>query len=208
MSTTTSKWAILALAVSLFFPSCSSDDKDPIYYPVAQFDGSHESVQNYLNPELLETMEGLGLHVNLGNTPPNVTGQFLDSPNVLEASNIENSTPGTIFADTYFTIRNFNPLTNSIDISYTTPGNTETSAAVGAVVSGHGNQFTIFAKHKVTHEAGTADSVMVVSGQLTSEGIVDFQFATFMLDNHGLPTFIANNKGRLFHDGDNLAEKQ
>lgn len=203
----TAKILFVSAVAALSFYACSSDD-ETVYYPsVQQFNGSQESIEDYLNPELLATMQGLGLNVNLGNTPPNVTGQFLDSPNVLEATNIENNTPGTIYADTYFTIGNFNALTNSIDISYTTPGNTETSVGVGAVVSGSGNRFTIFAKHQVTHDVGTADSVMIISGELTSEGIVDFQFATFMLDNHGLPTFIANNKGRLFHDGDNLAQK-
>lgn len=191
----------------LSFISCSSDDdSEPIVVSVAQFDGSQQSVQNYATAELLETMQDLGLEVNLGNTPPNVSGLFLDSPNVLEATNIANNTPGTIYADTYFTIGNVNTLTHSIDISYMTPGDTETSTGVGAVVSGHDNYFTIYAKHKITHDNGTADGIMVVSGRLTEAGISNFQFAAFMLDNHGLPTFIANGKGRLFHDGDNLAQ--
>lgn len=204
---TTKLFPLAVASVMLAFTGCGDKD-DPVYPAVQQFDGSQQSVESYVTPELLATMEGLGLNVNLGNTPPAIAGDFMDSPNILESTNISNDTPGSTFADTLFHLENFNALTNTIGISYTATGTVETSTGIGAVVSGHDQFFTVMAKQKVTHDAGTADSIMMVSGELTDAGIVNFQFAIFMLDNHGLPTFIANNTGRLFHDGDNLAAKQ
>ncbi len=196
------------LAAGLLFSGCGGDDDTPQVQPIAVFSGSHQSIENYVTPELLETMEGLGLKINEGSTPSAISGEFLDAPNILQASNIEGSVPGSVFANTYFKFERQNLLTNTIDISYRTPGNTETSSGIGTVISGHDDYFSVIAKQKTVHASGTADGVIIVSGRLTDAGIEDFQFAIFMLDNHGDASFIANNKGRLFHDQDNVAVKQ
>lgn len=201
--------AFVAFVMLTFtFSGCGGDDDQPQIQPIPVFNGTHESIEAYVTPELLETMEGLGLQINVGNTPPAISGEFLDSVNALQASNIEGSIPGSVFADTYFKFEHQNLLSNTIDISYRTPGNTETSSGIGTVISGHDDYFSVIAKQKTVHASGTADGVIIVSGRLTEAGIEDFQFAIFMLDNHGDTSFIANNKGRLFHDQDNVAVKQ
>jgi hypothetical protein len=201
--------AVAALFTLTFtFSGCGGDDDKPQVQPIPVFNGTHESIEAYVTPELLETMEGLGLQINEGSTPPAVSGEFLDSVNVLQASNIAGSVPGSVFADTYFKFEHQNLLANTIDVSYYTPGNVETSSGIGTVISGHGEYFSVIAKQKTVHASGTADGVIIVSGRLTQAGIEDFQFAIFMLDNHGDTSFIANKKGRLFRDQDNVASKQ
>ena len=200
-----SKLLLILIAASLL-SNCSSTDNAGIQTTV--FNGSTQSIRNYTTPQLLAIISAMGLQINPGNSPPMVNGDYLASRLRLYASNIPNDEINSIFADTSFKLENQNRQKLTLDLSYMTANGSEFSRRNKAVISGNGNRFSIFAKQTITEDFGTAESIIVVSGELTETGITDFQFALFILDNHGVSDFIANNHGRLFYDADNLAENQ
>ena len=191
----------------LFCAGCSGDEYQNTYSDDV-FDGSEESIQNFVRPELLGIMTGLGLQIHPGNFPPFVNGEYLASTLKLYASNIDSDVTNSIFADTYFKFRNQNRQNLMIELEYITANGSEFSRGNTSVIAGSGDFFTVFAKQKITEDEGSADSIIIVSGKITPAGISDFQFAIFISDNHGIPGFIENNHGRLFYDADNLAAKQ
>lgn len=210
MKTTSLKNTItfITLSATFFFQmGCSSVEQLPLRLQ-NNFNGSRQSIAQYVTPELLSIMESLGLQVNPGNTPPTINGEYLASELLLYASNVPNDVVNVGFADTYFTFQNQNNPNLTTSVSYTTKNGTETATGTGTVISGTGNRFTVLAKQIITNEEGTADSILILSGMLTPNGISDFQFALFMLDNHGVADFISNQQGRLFYDADNLATSQ
>jgi hypothetical protein len=204
------KYALRLLAFiipSFLLIGCSSADSPAINQNTA-FDGSTKSVRNYTTPQLFSIMQDMGLHINYGNRPPMVNGDYLASRLRLYASNIANDEINSIFSDTSFKLENQIRGKLTINLSYMVANGSEFSRGNKALISGSGNRFSIFAKQTITEDFGSADSIIIVSGKLTETGISDFQFALFIVENHGISDFIANNHGRVFYDADNLAEKQ
>jgi len=201
------KKAVLFLSlvmVGFVQSGCSSDSSDE----AEAFDGSVESIENFVTPELLQTMEDMGLVVHPGNTPPSVEGVFLLNANILQSTNIDSDTPGSTFADAYMTFENQDDANLKVDFSYDQPTAGESGVGNGTLLSGTANNFTAYLKQTVTHVDGDADTIMVISGTMTDTGIVDFQWALFMKENNGHASFIENGKGRIFIDSDDLVVRQ
>lgn len=66
----------------------------------------------------------------------------------------------------------------------------------------------MFLKVESEIEGFIAEGIIIISGKMTAEGIYDYKFANFMLDNHGHTGFIPNNTGRIFEDEDGVAERR
>jgi hypothetical protein len=203
------KKQILILLFPLIFlvTGCSHDNVRQVFSNNI-FNGSEQSIEFFVTPNLLGTMRQLGLNVNPGSTPPTIAGEYLASRLKLSASNISGDVSNSIFSDTYFTLKNQDRQNLTIDLSYITANGSEISRGNETYISGSGNRFTILGKMIVEEDTASADMIVIISGKLTAEGITDFQFALFMLENHGAVEFIENNHGRLFYDSDNIAEKQ
>jgi len=190
----------------LIMIGCSSHEQLPS--TADAFDHSRRNLQNYATPELFTIMGNLGMRFNYGNSPPNIEGTFLASRLKLLASNIAGDIPNSFFSDTNLKFENFDRTGSGIELSYATTNGSEFSRQNNGIISGNGNRFTIVAKQTITEDDLTAESIIAVSGKLTPNGITDFQFGLFMLDNHGSTEFIGNNQGRIFYDSDNLAQRQ
>jgi hypothetical protein len=191
---------ILALVLGILFSSCQ-DEEDP-----DQFEGSLEEIEEFLTPELTEIMTNLGLEINTGNTPPNIEGSYLAEA-LLLSSNVVGDKVGSRFSDAVLKFENQD--NNNLSITFSYVQTIESGTGIGALISGNQNSFSAFLKVDATHgpEYATAQTAMVVSGKKTAEGITDFQWALFMLDNKGDSQYIANNTGRIFKELDNIAEK-
>ncbi|GAB3223981.1 hypothetical protein J0A67_09950 [Algoriphagus aestuariicola] len=193
-------YPILALVFGILFSSCQKDEEPN------QFTGSQEEIEEFLTPELTEIMTDLGLEINTGNTPPNIEGNYLAEA-VLMSSSVAGDVPGKRFLDAVMKFENQNNKDLSVTFSYAQT--IESGTGIGALIAGSQDSFSAILKVEGTHGTGsaTAQLVMVISGKMTSEGIRDFQWALFMLDNKGDSQYIANNTGRVFKELDNIAEK-
>lgn len=195
------------LAVGFMITDCNKDENEFVF-PNNTFNGSVQSIQKFVTPELYTTMIDLGLNIHPGDFPPIVNGQYLASELLLQSSNIATDIINLEYAATYFTFKKQKPQNLAINMTYITDNGTESSRGNQTVISGNGNYFTVFGKQTVIEDEGSADMIVVISGRLTEEGITYFQFGLFMLDNHNVSGFIENRQGRLFYDSDNLAQKQ
>ena len=192
---------IFALMLVTFFSSCEKEED-----PEPQFTGSLDEIEEFLTPELTEVMSDLGLVINTGNTPPIIEGSYLGEI-FLEETNVAGDIIGKRFSDVVMKFENQDNKDLSITFSYNQT--VESGAGIGALIAGTQNSFSAFLKvdSSLGDEYATAQTAMVVSGKMTADGITDFQWALFMLDNKGESRYIANNTGRVFSEKDNIAKK-
>ena len=204
------KKILLPLAMAaLFFTGCSHDDDNyvPVQQAAHQFDGSLQSIEQFLTPQLLHSMQDLGVVFNTGSTPPDLSGDYLASILKLQASNITDDVIDTVFSDATLHFSNQDNQNHTVNFSYSQTSG-EIGSGEGTLVSGNGNKFTALLNQKVYHDTEEADAVLVITGTKTSTGITDFQLAFFVKDNHGNASFIPNDSGRIFYDADGLVANQ
>lgn len=189
------------LVLSLFFVACSKDDDGK----ATGFDGSMNSISDFIGQDLLDVMIDLGLVIHEGSKPPVIEGEYVVAPCILDASNVEIDVIGTVFADQYLKLYN----QRGLEVMYSAQGASQTDEGTGSFISGGGDYFSIFLITTSEIAGYQADTAYVLSGKKTVNGFEEFQMAAFMKNNHGNPggVFIADGKGRIFIDGDGVVEK-
>ena len=193
------KTILLGLLITGFLASCSKDDDKNA--PI-KFDGSETAIREFVTPALVDSMRSLGMAINSGNTPPQIGGNYHIVP-ILQASNRPSDAIGSYFEEYDCHFRNQKNDNLTVDFSYEGP--TEQGLSTESFISGSGNKFSAYLKANSTISGLTAQSVIVVSGEISEAGIMTYQMAVFMLDNGGNNTiFIENREGRIFNDSNNL----
>lgn len=188
----------------ILFVSCKKDKKED---SKVEDNGLTQEINNLIPDSIITAMVDLGMPINRGGTPPVLAGTYLANPFILKASNILYDNPGNAFADYYVTFYDQNNDNLSIKLDYT--NGPESGSGLGGFIVGTGDQFSVFAEVNSTYSTFNAKLVQVISGKLTAEGIKDFYFANFMLDNFGNPgqVWIADGEGRVIYDSNLLASK-
>jgi len=197
---------------SLFVLGCSSDTVNEVDEEVfATSEGTIAELRKFYNDGFVDTMISLGFKVNEGKTPPNLGGSFLITPFVLNASNIDGDQDniGEGSGDYQATFSNQNNDMLSIDFLGNSNSGQQLDEGNGSFVIGSNGSFGVFAKTTTKLGSSTAVTAVAISGTLTATGIENVQFFGAMLDDNGDPQkiFIENNSGRMYIDGDGLAEK-
>src|SRR5690606_30476714 len=91
----------------------------------------------------LQIVRGLDMDTYSGDTPPDISGTYLMSPNLLLRSNIPNFAPSNSqFVNYTFTFSNQNSANFSISFSEKSSG--ETDASSSAIIAGSGNNFSVY----------------------------------------------------------------
>ncbi len=165
-------------------------------------------IKQILPDEIMQAMIDLGMPINKGLTPPDITGTYHVSPFVLYASNISSDYEGMQFADFDVTFYDFNRSDLTVKISYV--NGPEAGQGLGAYIMGSGNDFTVVVQMHSQYTNGDSAVIdMVMSGTLASDGIKDFYYANFMVDNFDNPNnvWIEEGQGRVIYDQDGFSEK-
>lgn len=189
----------------------SGNSGDPI--ADRQFDGTVSSVETIYTPEQLDAIQQLGLTLNLGDSPPNIEGNYFFSPVILQASSVPNEPTdiGSEINDASFSVTNQNTTTLTADLflqELLGPDQGDTRGT-GSFISGSGSLFTIYFVTETDYGDGAlADTSVTISGAISELGIENIQLAAFVLDDRGDDTFFPSNTGRLLIDGDGLAVRQ
>jgi len=177
-----------------------------------QFNGTVSSVEAIYTPEQLDAIQQLGLTLNLGDSPPNIEGNYLLSPTILQASSVPDEPVeiGNEVNDASFSVTNQNTATLTADLflqEILGPDQGETRGT-GSFISGSGSLFTIYFVTETDYGDGAlADTSITISGAISALGIENVQMAAFVLDDRGDDTFIPSNTGRILIDGDGLAAR-
>lgn len=188
---------LLVLLSPFIITGCEKDED-----PDDQFTGTIQSMEEFLTPELTDIMSGLGMEFNTGNTPPMIEGEYLTRP-ILDATNVPQDVIGSGFLDAVLKFEEQDNKNLSVKFSY--DQTVESGEGIGALIAGNDNLFTVLLKVSGESHNSPAETAMVISGRLVPQGIEDFQWAVFMLENYGATNVIKNGEGRIFVDRNNLA---
>ena len=192
----------LALLFILFI-GCSDSSDD-----LKEFDGSVESIKNFVTSDSYEAMRDMGFIFNTGENPPNVEGSYLMSKNILKNTTVDNDYfIGKEFTDIVYTFSNQQELA----LDFRSKQSSQVSEGFGSLISGEGNKFSIYLKSK-TKIGGSVETTTIdaLSGEFTNTGIKNLISISIMLDDKGDPdnVYIENNTGRLLEDKDGFSPKQ
>jgi hypothetical protein len=181
----------LMLGFMLFIASCGKKETvDPNV-------GFSAAVQKVAPQATIDALRKQGMTINEGTVPPDVTGIFLLSPNILMAT-YAGDTRSLGYQATNYTYKFFEPTDNNttIKVSYKTNIG-DNATGLGSLVSGNGNKFTIFSELTSTNGA---IYINIISGEITATGIKDWQ------DSYVNKATL--DKNTIWKDGDGLAEKR
>ena len=198
------KFGFLLLAMAVLLGSCEVEELLP---PVDE-EGLTDDVHNIIPDEILEKIKELGTEINGGNKPPNIEGAYLISPLALVKSNFSDVATGTVYwinngvMNLEFLEQNNTKLTVKVDHSI---GNNEIAGGLGAFITGEGNKFSVYVEAIGTTGGYQTKSIEVHSGEITPDGIKNYQWTLIMVD--AAPTTIKSGQGRLWKDKDGLSER-
>lgn len=169
------------------------------------------NILSIVSQNMIDDLRLRGMNINEGNTPPAISGFFESKPHIL----LSPYGPGDGYAVGYefnsyryrFYDQNMNAQTISFDKKSSVGANTETG--VGTFLAGNGNKFTLFAQTTGISDGITYKSLTVISGEITSTGIKDFQESFVFTEKGPDPTnkLIDVGQGRIIRDGNSLASK-
>ena len=153
------------------------------------------AVQKVAPQTTIDALRKLGMTINEGTVPPNVTGIFLESPTIMFATYV-GDTRSIGYKTVDYTYKFYEPSADNttIKVSYKTNIG-DNATGLGSVVSGNGNKFTVFSE--LTNTSGVV-YINIISGEITSTGIKDWQ------DSYVRKSELEKNS--IFKDGDGFSE--
>ena len=172
-------------------------------YPVADVDSitfveSHEQVMpdNPFDPYM---------PIYDGDTPPNIEGCYLNTPNILYYSNLSNDSPGSSYSDRYLRFYNQDMINNTVD--YESIQSTSYEYSISSYVTGSGNNFTVFFNILGTYDDGTTyKQLKAISGTITESGIANLYYGFYMQDKYDpYGQLVAIGTMRIFMDNDGMS---
>ena len=179
--------ALVCLIAIFFTAGCKKNEVDPTV-------GFSAAVQNVAPQATIDALRKLGMTINEGTAPPNVTGIFIESPTVLFATFTgDTKKKGDKFTDYTYKFYESSTDNSSVKVSFKSSAG-GSATGLGSVVAGNGNKFTIFSE--LTTSSGDV-VINIISGEITTSGVKNWQ------DSYVLKTEV--EKTRIFEDGDGLA---
>ena len=192
---------IAIAAFSLFFASCKKDEKSS-----SGKDDLSKEIQNIVPDSTLNKIIALGMPINKGTKPTSLTNIYLATPFILKGSNVpKDYALGYKFAD--YSFRLYEQDNDKLTIKLDYINGPESGTGIGGFISGNGNDFSLFVKVHAVNSGSAAEVLQIISGTITTEGIKNFYFANFMLEDYGDPKNLWINKeqGRVIYDSDGIS---
>ncbi|HTJ11245.1 MAG TPA: hypothetical protein VL547_04450 [Dinghuibacter sp.] len=206
------------LAISLFtlslLPACKKNGGPGNTTPTGDTQGNNfsDSIKNIIPEPIIDSLRSWGMTIYDGQQPPALSGSYLVHIDSCIFDNAGTNMAGRLFDQYQYTFSDENQSNLSIRVATKAiddpNGATETSIdSTATFVAGTGDYFTIFAEEKgvVTTRYGlsTYTELDVVSGQIVSGGLGNFQYSIYMKDkNDPVGQLIPVNTSRIFVDGD------
>jgi len=168
------------------------------------FTGTRDDIEEFLSTEVLSVMTTLGLDINTGSEPVDVTGIFVASPYCRAAATDPNVELSCGFRDFVITFSNQNDENQTISYQsaqFDENGVQTFSENGNGFISGDSSgNFTIIVR-AVSGDGG--ENATAFSGRMTAEGIVSYQdiFVPNITSGEAL-------EGALFIDEDGTASRQ
>lgn len=196
---------VILLTAVMVLNSCKNREEDPTV-------GFSEEIQKIVPQSIVNDLRAKGMTINEGKVPPTIKGAFRANPyELLSPYGPEDGwAKGKIITAYRLSFSEQTADGKQIKIDYKSEGGTDAGSGLGAFISGHGNKFTIFSEAKGRSQNVDYTNLIVISGEVTSQGIVDFQYSFYLTkksEGPGTGVLIPVNTGRIWIDNDKLAEK-
>ncbi|MBO0933273.1 hypothetical protein [Fibrella aquatilis] len=171
--------------------------------------GFSSQIQQIVPQPIIDSLRKKGMVINEGLIPPQLAGIYLaQNYKLLSPYGPEDSYKlGKVINPYYYRFYGQNAA-NDITYDFTNNGSDKGNGQ-GAFVSGNGTKFTIFSQDVGVSSSIPYKTLAVVSGELTTKGIKNFQYAFVMKEKTGdnnNNTLIPVGKSRIWIDEDGLAE--
>ena len=200
-----SKLFIFMFVFGIFFSACEEEENDSTDDQKVEENGFTEEINDFLPDSIITEMEELGMILNTGGSPSDVEGIYEVTPFVLDSSNISSDYSGMAFADLRFKLYDQNNEDLTIKVDYV--NGPEEGSGLGSFIVGEGNKFTVVSEVTTVAYSDTAVAAMLFSGELQDDGINEFYYANFMIENNESSYFIKNGQGRVIYDSDGFSEE-
>lgn len=143
-----------------------------------------------------------------GVNPPNMTGEYVSSPNVLiYESYAANPDTVLVFSDRYLGFIYDNKQLNFYGKQYdSSEGHDIEEIFYGAKITGDNDKFTCYFVVDGYVDGFYAQQSFIFSGKKTEEGLEDYHSAVVLLETSGHPNMPPKNSYRVLKDLDGLAE--
>ncbi|HMR92054.1 MAG TPA: hypothetical protein PKC69_07060 [Chitinophagaceae bacterium] len=186
-------------ATPLFFYSCKKDADGP--------GGLESRISKIVSKDFRSQLASMGMDIYEGDKAPNVEGTISMTPNLLLQSNVPGDPPSnTQFVHYSIKFYEQEESNNSIKFSSTGYGGAspEKEESNGAVISGSGNNFTVYGRSTVTVGSNSVVVAVIYSGTLDgSNNIKKLKRAIVVVDDSNRGNILlTNGHMRVFHDGD------
>ena len=190
--------AICMLAIGI--NSCSKKSS-----PAPEFSSS---ITNIISQNNIDLLRSKGMTIYSGTTPPMIEGIYSVSPFTLLSpyGSTDGWAVGKVISDYKYQL--YNQQNNTLQVNYKNAALSDVGSGLATFISGSGSNFSIF--YQFNGNQSGVDYVMdgVISGQLTSSGIVNFQNGFMLKSKAGDETNTIMepvNTGRIWTDGDGLS---
>lgn len=173
-------------------------------------DGLSDNITGEIDSAILEQLENAGLQINRGYEPPSLEGSYRVNPMTLEASTYDDiRQPGYEFQPMTITLENQDHDALTVEMSYI-HGNDDPGSGTASFISGEGDAFSLFAIAEGTLEGLPYKNLTVVSGEITTVGIANLQYAFVTIDDYDDPNneILDPGQGRIIGDGDGMSPRQ
>lgn len=205
---------LLFTLIAMMIFSCKKDETSDIKVDI---NGLTKDITNFVPDSIIQKMKEFGMPIYGGGNPPLLmeNGQemkfFVDNFTLIN-SNVLADYPNKKFSNYFVMTNNQDNNQLKLDFEMVTEDLTSVSKGRGSYIVGDNNKFTIFVdiQNVRSNTNSKADAVIVVSGVKSDEGILNFHYANFMLNDYGdsANVYIANGEGRVIYDEDGMSEFQ
>ncbi|GHS85243.1 hypothetical protein FACS1894201_04720 [Bacteroidia bacterium] len=171
--------------------------------------GLTKDINNFLSDKYANALTDLGFVVNGGYTPPNIDGTYLATPLTLVKKSFSTNVAAQWDMYVTFSGQNNSKLTINVDYDMQSDNGLMEASGPGSFIVGEGKKFSVFVEGTRKALGYTAKTVEVFSGEMTDNGIKNYQWGVMMIDDNGDPTglWIANGTGYLKKDSDGFSSK-
>ena len=190
---------LLLLTSSIFFISCKKEKTS-----------SSDKLEGIISKEHRSTLTSLGMDMYEGDNPPNIVGSIYMSPNYLLKSNITGDpAPNTQFVHYTIKFYDHNSSGNTVKFSGVGSGgsSSEREESQSGLVTGTGNNFTVYGRSTVTLGSNSVVLAYVYSGIIEGNVIKNFKKALIVVDDSkGGANLLKNGQSRVFYDANKTSE--
>lgn len=183
--------------------SCSNDDNSS-----SDDEDIRQQVENFVTPDLVDTLNDLGFNFNNGEDTPNIEGRFSFNPRILGGTNIEDDVLGNSYVEFIADLSNIDPELRQLTFQSVSSSGSLIATGASTFYSAIGNSFSIYARFNIVTNNQAYTILRALSGDISDDGIVNGQVVLIMQENNNISGLLENGQGRLFVDEDGTALRQ